>query len=111
MRNSKNSARSLTSTKVLPEMFEEFCGGEGLLTAEHVAHGITVEHYIISSGMKVLIDGSRLAPYVRAIFGCEFATDPEGRDRKSTRLNSSHVEISYAVFCLKKKKKKKLSMR
>src|SRR5690349_23152115 len=27
------------------------------------------------------------------------------RDRKSTRLNSSHVEISYAVFCLKKKKR------
>src|SRR5215813_9898988 len=35
-------------------------------------------------------------------------TDPSGsahrRDRKSTRLNSSHVRISYAVFCLKKKK-------
>src|SRR5690349_22895760 len=30
-----------------------------------------------------------------------------GEDRKSTRLNSSHVEISYAVFCLKKKKEKK----
>src|SRR6266496_4884430 len=30
-----------------------------------------------------------------------------GEDRKSTRLNSSHVEISYAVFCLKKKKKRK----
>src|SRR5437870_7707805 len=29
------------------------------------------------------------------------------RDRKSTRLNSSHVAISYAVFCLKKKKKSK----
>src|SRR2546429_3265029 len=29
----------------------------------------------------------------------------EGRDRKSTRLNSSHGYISYAVFCLKKKKK------
>src|SRR5215475_15465003 len=28
------------------------------------------------------------------------------QDRKSTRLNSSHVKISYAVFCLKKKKKK-----
>src|SRR5438874_4913201 len=28
-------------------------------------------------------------------------------DRKSTRLNSSHVEISYAVFCLKKKKKRR----
>src|SRR6266511_4475237 len=30
---------------------------------------------------------------------------PEPGDRKSTRLNSSHVKISYAVFCLKKKKK------
>src|SRR5690554_7594255 len=30
-----------------------------------------------------------------------------GRDRKSTRLNSSHVRISYAVFCLKKKKPKR----
>src|SRR2546426_5816335 len=29
------------------------------------------------------------------------------RDRKSTRLNSSHLVISYAVFCLKKKKKKR----
>src|SRR3712207_9078145 len=28
---------------------------------------------------------------------------PRGRDRKSTRLNSSHANISYAVFCLKKK--------
>src|SRR5215475_14808011 len=32
---------------------------------------------------------------------------PARKDRKSTRLNSSHVKISYAVFCLKKKKKKK----
>src|SRR5207253_11250214 len=31
---------------------------------------------------------------------------PQTLDRKSTRLNSSHVAISYAVFCLKKKKKK-----
>src|SRR3712207_7422489 len=31
------------------------------------------------------------------------------RDRKSTRLNSSHANISYAVFCLKKKKKLKAS--
>src|SRR5438874_8389283 len=32
----------------------------------------------------------------------------EKGDRKSTRLNSSHVEISYAVFCLKKKKNSKI---
>src|SRR5690242_21154574 len=36
-------------------------------------------------------------------FGCIL----ESTDRKSTRLNSSHMSISYAVFCLKKKKKKK----
>src|SRR2546430_2789571 len=37
----------------------------------------------------------------------EFLVDQMGtiRDRKSTRLNSSHSQISYAVFCLKKKKK------
>src|SRR5438034_11046700 len=37
------------------------------------------------------------------LFGRQVAA---GRDRKSTRLNSSHTVISYAVFCLKKKKKK-----
>src|SRR5688572_31459635 len=33
-----------------------------------------------------------------------------GEDRKSTRLNSSHSQISYAVFCLKKKTKSQLSL-
>src|SRR5437660_5671617 len=39
----------------------------------------------------------------------DFHIEPQSveEDRKSTRLNSSHVAISYAVFCLKKKKKKK----
>src|SRR5947209_16337470 len=32
----------------------------------------------------------------------------QDQDRKSTRLNSSHANISYAVFCLKKKKKKRI---
>src|SRR5207253_8079587 len=38
----------------------------------------------------------------------ERIANPYELDRKSTRLNSSHVAISYAVFCLKKKKKKKI---
>src|SRR5439155_11316176 len=38
-------------------------------------------------------------------------TETQRADRKSTRLNSSHVAISYAVFCLKKKKKKKYKQR
>src|SRR5690349_22096386 len=41
-----------------------------------------------------------LTPEARALLDKKIA-----EDRKSTRLNSSHVEISYAVFCLKKKKK------
>src|SRR5690606_40906891 len=36
-----------------------------------------------------------------------FESNGRYRDRKSTRLNSSHVKISYAVFCLKKKKNTK----
>src|SRR5437899_9174996 len=40
--------------------------------------------------------------------GLELARRPgRERDRKSTRLNSSHLGISYAVFCLKKKKKRR----
>src|SRR5436305_14899608 len=45
-------------------------------------------------------------PVVRASKGTTGDRDGRARDRKSTRLNSSHVRISYAVFCLKKKKKK-----
>src|SRR5207253_9411814 len=41
----------------------------------------------------------------RLDLGPDGAARSRGRDRKSTRLNSSHVAISYAVFCLKKKKK------
>src|SRR5438874_10702803 len=43
------------------------------------------------------------ATYRRCSSGTRIASSVR-RDRKSTRLNSSHVEISYAVFCLKKKK-------
>src|SRR5207244_12759050 len=43
---------------------------------------------------------NRLAPAIAAL------SAPRTADRKSTRLNSSHQIISYAVFCLKKKKKK-----
>src|SRR3712207_7118651 len=41
----------------------------------------------------------------RLLHGGRDGDHPRARDRKSTRLNSSHANISYAVFCLKKKKK------
>src|SRR2546427_6070518 len=40
------------------------------------------------------------------LYACAMLQLAGGKDRKSTRLNSSHSQISYAVFCLKKKKKK-----
>src|SRR5690606_41958762 len=44
--------------------------------------------------------------FVAALEALQVAgTEQPARDRKSTRLNSSHVKISYAVFCLKKKSK------
>src|SRR5436305_12072834 len=43
------------------------------------------------------------------VFSANNMTPPSSADRKSTRLNSSHVRISYAVFCLKKKKNKYLN--
>src|SRR5438034_11580785 len=48
-------------------------------------------------------DGSEVAANLEADLPAQAAS---GQDRKSTRLNSSHTVISYAVFCLKKKKKK-----
>src|SRR3712207_8791264 len=54
---------------------------------------------------RVLQDASNAAVRPR----CAAASRPDA-DRKSTRLNSSHANISYAVFCLKKKKKNNTSV-
>src|SRR2546427_6890368 len=66
----------------------------GVVTRERHAVG----HQPIDGGRRLCKDG---AHGLRIALAC--ARD---QDRKSTRLNSSHSQISYAVFCLKKKKKK-----
>src|SRR2546430_6816552 len=55
------------------------------------------------------ISYARLEPYIRIAgtetdYKQEYSSGNSFPDRKSTRLNSSHSQISYAVFCLKKKK-------
>src|SRR3712207_7930511 len=49
-------------------------------------------------------DGARHRQEVRLLLLVRRGATRAGADRKSTRLNSSHANISYAVFCLKKKK-------
>src|SRR5699024_11696968 len=57
-----------------------------------------VQLFFLCYGLPVLPGvGVSLSAFTCAVIGL-------GLDRKSTRLNSSHVSISYAVFCLKKKK-------
>src|SRR2546430_12310998 len=66
---------------------------------------------LADDGLHVLV--KRVVAEIGAVLDEEFETADRAqphygrrRDRKSTRLNSSHSQISYAVFCLKKKKKK-----
>src|SRR2546427_7142640 len=54
-------------------------------------------------------DGTHRAPLPPSPRPCRLDRYDELRDRKSTRLNSSHSQISYAVFCLKKKKNTTMS--
>jgi hypothetical protein len=83
----------------LPELFDTL--PTAALRPEHEAAGIKVEHYIISSGLKALLDGSRLQPYVKAIFGCEFGEDAEGRISFPKRA-ISHTTKTQFLFRINK---------
>src|SRR2546422_4739135 len=71
-------------------------------------HGITIEPSLATDLPPVMGDRVQLQQVLLNLLvnAAEAVRDvpPERRDRKSTRLNSSHGYISYAVFCLKKKK-------
>src|SRR6266496_811221 len=69
-----------------------------LLRGDGAARSGAARQSLVTRGGIVGSELPRLHPVVLPV--------APGDDRKSTRLNSSHVEISYAVFCLKKKKKK-----
>src|SRR3712207_6856487 len=57
----------------------------------------------LDDGPEPDVDGIRPVGLARQLERPRTRHHPEPRDRKSTRLNSSHANISYAVFCLKKK--------
>jgi hypothetical protein len=78
--------------KGVPEVFEEL---NTTLSPQHRSLGIKIEHYIVSSGLKALLDGSSLAPYVKRIFGCEFGTDKDGRISFPKRVISHTTKTQY----------------
>jgi len=77
----------------VPEVFAEL--GDHVLSEEHRAMGVRIEHYIVSSGLKILLDGSRLNGMVKAIFGCEFAEDERGRIAFPKRVISHTTKTQY----------------
>src|SRR3989442_8749006 len=73
------------------------------VVARAIRSGIVLEIIRRSSDARAFVD-CRTRGQQMIIAGAVRLVINELRDRKSTRLNSSHVRISYAVFCLKKKK-------
>src|SRR5690242_915067 len=73
---------------------------------QHPQHllGVGVVHRLTAQQIPATSIAQRKRIDALTVAGSEVAL--EIQDRKSTRLNSSHMSISYAVFCLKKKKKK-----
>src|SRR3712207_7867844 len=95
--------RSVDGVGLLVEV--EGVDGEGVLAQLLVGARVLGE----DQDAVLLVDDHRLLGYeVHSVAHGVHEQDVEvlvGGDRKSTRLNSSHANISYAVFCLKKKKK------
>lgn len=76
----------------VPDFFQEL---SAVLSDKHRLAGVEVEHYIVSSGLKALLDGSRIAPHVKAIFGCEFAENKDGAITFPRRVISHTTKTQY----------------
>src|SRR5690606_41931537 len=75
---------------------------EGVADPYHVPHE-AFEDLVFGIGATQGSDDVGKRDPAHSLHGEEQTVAPVAGDRKSTRLNSSHVKISYAVFCLKKK--------
>ncbi len=83
----------------VPDFFEELNGILKKPKYEEVP--VRLEHYVVSSGLKAILDGSAVAGQVRAIFGCEFDEDAEGRISFPKRT-ISHTQKTQFLFRVNK---------
>src|SRR5258708_17082810 len=95
---------ALANTCRYPHVFLHRLDSSGLFTRyENALPGL--EKWIVDdSGDSEIEELQQASSEVAS--SCDKSADSNGKDRKSTRLNSSHQIISYAVFCLKKKNEK-----
>ncbi|MGB0911361.1 MAG: HAD family hydrolase, partial [Nitrospirales bacterium] len=88
----------LTFFPGIPDCFEEL---NALFSPqEYEELGIRLEHYVVSSGLKAILDGSHIAQYVKAIFGCEF--DEDDGHISFPKRTISHTQKTQFLFRVNK---------
>ena len=90
--------RKLTFFPGVPNCFDEM---KKVLTPEHDLAGIQIQYYIISSGLKAIIEGSPLKSYMTAIFGCEYGEDEQNAISFPKRT-ISHTQKTQYLFRINK---------
>ena len=61
----------------VPDLFREL--DEVVAAPRYREHEVAIEHYVVTSGLREVLEGSSLRPYVKAVFGSEFDEDGQGR--------------------------------
>lgn len=80
----------------LPDFFKEV--KERIETdSTYREYGVTVEHYIVSTGLAAMIEGSKVRPYVDGVWGCEFIEHPIGMQSDGEQETSVISQIAYAI--------------
>ena len=83
----------------VPQIFKQL--EEVLDRPAYREYGVTIEHYIITSGLREILEGSNLRPYVKSIFGSEIAEDSQGKLGFPKRA-ISHTQKTQYLFRINK---------
>jgi len=94
----QNMGSDLTFFPGVPEFFHEL--NATLQQSRFAEWDIHLEHYVVTSGLKAILDGSQIAKHVKAIFGCEF--DEEDGHISYPKRTISHTQKTQFLFRVNK---------